>query len=84
MENLPPKIISEALQYVPKRDLKAVRMVSSKLCAISTQLLFRRAYASVHLTDLLVLCNIFVLPTISLAVREVVYCGVFFPTTVPE
>ncbi|XXH05555.1 hypothetical protein Hte_011987 [Hypoxylon texense] len=78
MEKIPLELGYHVAENLPKVDLKSLRLVSKNFNSVSTKLLFNRAYASPHLEDLDVLSAISNQPTISLAVEEIVYSGVFF------
>ncbi|KAH6954046.1 hypothetical protein BKA56DRAFT_603748 [Ilyonectria sp. MPI-CAGE-AT-0026] len=84
MEDLPPEITSEVLRNMSKRDFKVMRMVSRKFYAISSQLLFSKVYASLQWKDLIILIKISRHPALRPAVHELVYSGVFFPTSQPK
>ena len=78
MDYLPLELCKEIFGGIPKSDLKSIRLVSKKLNALSSPLLFTRVYASLHLKDLEVLSAISRHPILSLLVQEIIYSGVFF------
>ncbi|EEH02618.1 predicted protein [Histoplasma capsulatum G186AR] len=78
METLSVEIVIKILENLSKETLKVVRLTSKELSALASPLLFNRVYASSHLHDLEVLSSISRHPVLSLHVREIVFCGMFF------
>lgn len=78
MDYVPSELCIEIFGGISRSDLKSIRLVSKKLNALSSPLLFTRVYASLHLKDLEVLSAISRHPILSLFVKEIVYSGVFF------
>ena len=80
MENvhLPQELKVAVLAQLDKRDLKAVRLVSSEWSALATIPLFDKVYVSCRAPDLEVFRNITRHPVISTVVRELVYDGSTF------
>ncbi|XXH02894.1 Anaphase-promoting complex subunit 8 [Hypoxylon texense] len=78
MDKLPTELMSSILEELDPSDLKRVRLASKVFYDVSTDLLFKRAYASIHRPDLDVLSAMANHPAIRLAVREIVYAGAYF------
>ena len=78
MDYVPLELCIEIFGGILKSDLKSIRLVSKKLNALASPLLFTRVYASLHLKDLEVLSAISRHLILSLFVLEIVYSGVFF------
>jgi hypothetical protein len=75
---LPSELYMGIFQFVPKSDLKSIRLVSKRLHTISSPFLINKVYASFHFQDLKVLEAISNHPTLRLLVKEVVYLAVYF------
>ncbi|KAI1771189.1 hypothetical protein F4818DRAFT_215019 [Hypoxylon cercidicola] len=78
MDRLPTELMLNVLEKFSRQDLKSVRLAAKMFNPVSSKLLFKRAFASVHLKDLEVLSAISRHPTLRLAVCEIVYVGVYF------
>ncbi|KAI4867647.1 hypothetical protein F4820DRAFT_445881 [Hypoxylon rubiginosum] len=78
MDKIPQEIMFQILERVCVFGLKKVRLASRIFYPVATDLLFRRTYASIHRQDLDVLSAMASHPTIRLAVRKVIYVGVYF------
>ncbi|OTB01862.1 hypothetical protein M426DRAFT_323094 [Hypoxylon sp. CI-4A] len=77
MENLPPELKFIILGFLPKSDLKSMRLVSKFFTSIASQLLFDKIFVSVRPEDLKIFADISKHPMLSAFVKEIVYVSVY-------
>ena len=72
-EKLPLEIQLAVLEYLEKKDLKEVRLISQRWCVLTIPLLFKKIYISCRFLDLKIFRECAAHPVISQGIKEVVY-----------
>lgn len=80
----PTELIRMIVEHVPEQDLRQLRLASRKFYQETSEILFRRVYASPHKKDLRVLSAIANHTVLRLCPREIVYVGAFFDSRLPK
>ena len=78
--HIPIEIILQALQDLPRTDLKAARLVSKQWSSCATRFLFDVLYISPHKTNINVFQSIVQHPVLRGCVTKLVYDGIGFST----
>ena len=78
--HIPNEIILQALQDLPRTDLKAARLVSKQWSSCATRFLFDVLYISPHKTNINVFQSIVQHPVLRGCVTKLVYDGIGFST----
>lgn len=78
--HFPNEIILQALQDLPRTDLKAARLVNKQWSSCATRFLFDVLYISPHKTNIDVFQTITQHPQLRGCVRKLVYDGIGFST----
>ena len=78
--HVPNEIILQALQDLPRSDLKAARLVNKQWSSCAAEFLFDTLYISPHKTNIDVFQSIVQHPVLRGCVKKLVYDGVGFST----